>query len=88
MTILTSINKLRKTSSKGKGKAKVIPQERRDFRSDRYNNNWPQKDFLGNLVLLLLRWSAWCFRSQCIESWKGLKMSHTLNGQIRWEETL
>ena len=23
----------------GKGKAKVIPQERRDFRSDRYNNN-------------------------------------------------
>ena len=23
----------------GKGKAKVIPQEMRDFRSDRYNNN-------------------------------------------------
>ena len=23
----------------GKGKAKVIPQERRDFRSNRYNNN-------------------------------------------------
>ena len=31
----------------GKGKAKVIPQERRDFRSDQYNNNWPQKDFVG-----------------------------------------
>ena len=29
----------------GKGKAKVIPQDRRDFRSDRYNNNRPQKDF-------------------------------------------
>ena len=29
----------------GKGKAKVIPQERRDFRSDRYNNNRPRKDF-------------------------------------------
>ena len=24
----------------GKGKAKVIPQEMRDFRSDRCNNNW------------------------------------------------
>ena len=23
----------------GKGKAKVVPQEKRDFRSDRYNNN-------------------------------------------------
>ena len=31
----------------GKGKAKVIPQERRDFRSDRYNNNRPWKDFAG-----------------------------------------
>ena len=29
----------------GKGKAKVIPQERRDFRSDRYNNNWPRRDY-------------------------------------------
>jgi len=28
-----------------KGKSKVIPQERRDFRSDRYNNNRPRKDF-------------------------------------------
>ena len=30
-----------------KGKAKVIPQERRDFRSDQYNNNRPRKDFIG-----------------------------------------
>ena len=29
----------------GKGKAKVVPQERRDFRSDRYNNNRPRKDY-------------------------------------------
>ena len=29
----------------GKEKAKVIPQERRDFRSDRYNNNWPRRDY-------------------------------------------
>ena len=30
-----------------KGKDKVIPQERRDFRSDRYNNNRPWRDFAG-----------------------------------------
>ena len=31
----------------GKGKAKVIPQEIRDFKSDRYNNNQPRRDFAG-----------------------------------------
>ena len=30
-----------------KGKEKVIPQERRDFRSDRYTNNHPRRDFAG-----------------------------------------
>ena len=30
----------------GKWKAKVIPQERKDFRSDRYNNNWPISDYV------------------------------------------
>ena len=29
----------------GKGKAKVIPQERRDSRSDRSQNNRPRRDF-------------------------------------------
>ena len=31
----------------GKGKGKVIPQEMRDFRSNRYNNNKPRRDFVG-----------------------------------------
>ena len=31
----------------GKGKEKVIPQERRDFKSDRYTNNCPMRDFAG-----------------------------------------
>ena len=30
----------------GKGKAKVIPQEKRDFRSDRYNNNRSIRDYV------------------------------------------
>ena len=31
----------------GKEKSKVISQEMRDFRSDRYNNNRPRRDFVG-----------------------------------------
>ena len=31
----------------GKGKANVIPQERRDSRSDRLQNNRPRRDFSG-----------------------------------------
>ena len=31
----------------GKGKTKVIPQERRDFKSDQFNNNRPRRDFAG-----------------------------------------
>ena len=30
----------------GKGKAKVIPQEMRNFRSDRYSNNWQKRDYV------------------------------------------
>ena len=33
----------------GKGKEKVIPQEMRDFRSDRYTNNRPRRDFARQL---------------------------------------
>ena len=31
----------------GKGKEKVIPQERRDFKSDRYNSSRLRRDFIG-----------------------------------------
>ena len=39
--------RVEKDQQQGKGKAKVIPQDRRDFRSDRYNNSRPQRDFVG-----------------------------------------
>ncbi|XP_050249126.1 uncharacterized protein LOC126696423 [Quercus robur] len=35
----------------GKGKAKVIPLDRRDFRFERYNNNRPRRDFSGHAGL-------------------------------------
>ena len=31
----------------GKGKEKIIPHKRNDFRSERYNNNHPRRDFAG-----------------------------------------
>ena len=31
----------------GKGKEKIILQKRNDFRSERYNNNQPRRDFAG-----------------------------------------
>ena len=38
--------KIEDDQQQGKVKAKVIPQERRDFRSDQYNNNQPRKDYV------------------------------------------
>ena len=34
----------------GKGKVKLVPQDRRDFRSDKYNNNRPRRDFATQVV--------------------------------------
>ena len=36
----------------GKGKAKVISQERRDFKLDRYNNNRLRRDYVGQSGLV------------------------------------
>ena len=48
--LMDQIDKYRRIEEdqlQGKGKAKVIPQERRDFRSDRVHNNRPRKDVVG-----------------------------------------
>ena len=49
---MDQIDKYRKVEEdqlQGKGKEKVIPQERRDFRSNWSHNNRPRKDFVGQL---------------------------------------
>ena len=38
-----------------KGKAKVIPQDKRDFRSDRYNNSRSRRDFVGQYGFTTLK---------------------------------
>jgi len=47
MNRIDKYKRVEENQLQGKGKAKVIPQERKDFRSDQYNNNRPQKDFVG-----------------------------------------
>ena len=47
MDRIDKYKKVKEDQQQGKGKAKVIPQERRDFKSDRYNNNRPRRDFVG-----------------------------------------
>ena len=49
-SLMDRIDKYRRIEEdqlQGKGKAKVIPQERRDSRSDRLQNNRPRRDFSG-----------------------------------------
>nr|XP_023929691.1 uncharacterized protein LOC112041000 [Quercus suber] len=48
----------------GKGNDKVISQERRDFKSDRYNNNKPRRDFAGQLGLANLQAVNAVFKEQ------------------------
>ena len=43
----TEYKRIEDDQQQGKGKAKVILQERRDFKSDRYNNNRPRRDYVG-----------------------------------------
>ncbi|XP_050264005.1 uncharacterized protein LOC126708246 [Quercus robur] len=47
MDRIDKYKRVEEDKQQGKGKAKVIPQERRDFRSDQYNNNRPRRDFAG-----------------------------------------
>ena len=39
MDRIDKYKRVKEDQQQGKGKAKVIPQERRDFQSDRFNNN-------------------------------------------------
>ena len=47
MDRIDKYKRVEEDQQQGKGKGKVIPQERRDFRSDPYNNSRPRRDFIG-----------------------------------------
>ena len=45
MKQIDKYKRVEEDQQQGKGKGKVIPQERGDFRSDQYNHNRPRRDF-------------------------------------------
>ena len=47
MDKIDKYRRIKEDQLQGKGKAKVIPQERRDSRSNRIQNNRPRRDFAG-----------------------------------------
>ncbi|XP_065629752.1 uncharacterized protein LOC136067586 [Quercus suber] len=47
MDRIEKYKRVEENQQQGKGKDKVILQERRDFKSDRYNKNKPRRDFVG-----------------------------------------
>ena len=47
MDRIDKYKRVEEDQQQGKGKAKVIPQEMRDFKSNRYNNNRPRRNFVG-----------------------------------------
>ena len=47
MDRIAKYKRVEEDQQQGKGKDKVIPQKRRDYRSDRYNNNRSRRDFVG-----------------------------------------
>ena len=46
-SLWTELTKVEEDQLQGKGKEKVIPQNGKDFRLDRYNNNSSRRDFAG-----------------------------------------
>ena len=47
MDRIDEYKRVEEDQQQGKRKGKVILQEMRDFRLDRYNNNRPRRDFMG-----------------------------------------
>ena len=47
MNRIDKYKRVEEDQQQGKGKGKVIPQEMKDFRSNRYSNNRPRRDFVG-----------------------------------------
>ena len=47
MDRIDKYKRVEEDQQQGKGKVKVIPHERKDFRSNRFNTVWPWKDYVG-----------------------------------------
>ena len=70
-SLMDRIDKYRRIEEdqlQGQGKAKAIPQERKDSKLDRSQNNRPRRDFSGQSASTNSQQSTLCFGSQCKKS--------------------
>ena len=88
MDRIDKYKRVEKDQQQGKGKAKIIPQERRDFRLDRFNNNQPRRDYARQSRSANTQRLMQCSENRCIRFWRRLRMSRSSNGRTRWLETL
>ena len=70
----------------GKGKAKVIPQEMRDSKSDRAQNNRPRRDFVGQSGSANTQAVNVVFRKPVQKILEKVRNDHSLSGRTRWQE--
>jgi len=85
---LTSISGSSKTNSKGRGRLRWSLRIERILGWKDTTVTGLREILLENVDLLLPKWLARCSENQYIKSWKKSRINHTLNGEIRWEETL
>ena len=67
-----------------KGKAKVTPQKRRDFRLDRYRNNRPRRDYVDQLRSNNTQVVGAVFQEPVHQVLEKSRMNPSLNDPIRW----
>ena len=86
-TGLISIRRSRKTNNRGRGRLRLTLK--RWGTSGRIGTTiiGLGKIILGNWGPLILWWLTRCSENQCTRFWRRLRMSHSLSGQVRWEET-
>ena len=58
MDHIDKYKQIEEDQQQGKGKAKVVSQDKRDVRSDRYSNNQAWRDFVGQFGSTATQWSA------------------------------
>ena len=80
--------KIKDDQQQGKWKAKVIPQERRDFsRTDTIITD-REEIMQDNQGLPIPIWLVQCFESRSGKFWRTLRKNCSSNGQTKWLETL
>ena len=87
MDRIDTYKRVEEDQMQGKEKEKVIHQERRDFKSDRYTNSRSGETSRGNRRQPKHKTSGLYSENQCIRCWKKSRANHTLDGRIRWRES-